>query len=914
MNRKTAWAFLAAAGLAIAAVAEDLKFDFNDDDALKDWTILGGIELDGSQARSGKALRIGPAGVALRKLRDDDGAGEVRLWVFDDGTKPDNPKASRATAHWGVMAADGRVLAVGPFCAAYLSGDTTYSTGEYSADKGEQPYHKVSYLGVTREARWREWIFRFDPDKGLDILVDSRSVNAQRQRFDWNQSQVGGFAGIFIVGDRQEGTAQTLWVDDVSVSLGGPMNVKPIPPSPPPPVVPDRDEALSGAPARLLPAVVGTHPRLLFGPGDLPELRRRYQHASMAPFREALERYLPASRTVPERPGFLTDATDGQRQGLWRMPSVAYHYLMTGDEASAAASVGYLKFLLGLENWETGPERDSGMSSANVMIGAALVFDWIHDKLEPEFREQFRRKLILMARRQYYGGHLNRGGGPGYWQGDPQNNHRWHRNAGMTLAAIAAWAGPEDDWILTRAIEDVKFVVDWLPADGTSHESPTYLIFGGSHLLLAVEAADRCLGTRLLDAPFFETVGGFYAQSVTPGLNKLFYFGDAAGAPGRGYVHFLYRAAARHRQADLQALLDAVAIPDTEINFAWAALLWRDPSLTGGRVENLPRRSFFPDLGLVHVREGWERRHAGLMFKCGPLGGYRLNAYRNSNDFKYVNVAHDDPDANSFILYKDGGLLAETSRYSMQKQSANHNTILVNGRGQSAPGRPDVDGWTQPGTGKSDMTQGVRLTAFVARDGIVIAEGEAGGAYQPQAARGERSASPGLNRFRRAVVWLEGHYILILDDVRPRAPADISWLIQAKQLDAGSAAGAWRLAHDGGAADLRLVADQPVESEIVDSPADDHQRPLGWRQLRVHARKTDGVRYAAVLAPWGGAVDVTLASQQPDSWTVRVKTATGTDEFTWSAVSTPDTPYRMAGRLSDGRALAVTEEDRAPIE
>jgi hypothetical protein len=84
----------------------------------------------------------------------------------------------------------------------------------------------------------------------------------------------------------------------------------------------------------------------------------------------------------------------------------------------------------------------------------------------------------------YYGGHLMRNPGPHYWQQDPQNNHRWHRNAGLLLAVLAAYRGEVDDWLLTHAAKEVQFVVNWLPDDGSTHESPTYLVFGGSHLLL----------------------------------------------------------------------------------------------------------------------------------------------------------------------------------------------------------------------------------------------------------------------------------------------------------------------------------------------------------------------------------------------------------------------------------------------
>ncbi|MCX7916750.1 MAG: heparinase II/III-family protein [bacterium] len=130
------------------------------------------------------------------------------------------------------------------------------------------------------------------------------------------------------------------------------------------------------------------------------------------------------------------------------------------------------------------------------------------------------------------------------------------------------------------------------------------------------------------------------------------------------------------------------------------------------------------------------------MFKCGPLGGYSLNKFRNENNFKYVNVAHDDLDANSFIIYTKGKFVATTDGYSRSKKSANHNTILVDGKGQIPPGRREGDVWTQPATGQTDMTQLAYITKFKDMGDVVISEGEVGRFYQ------------NLRKFRRSFIWV----------------------------------------------------------------------------------------------------------------------------------------------------------------
>ena len=57
-----------------------------------------------------------------------------------------------------------------------------------------------------------------------------------------------------------------------------------------------------------------------------------------------------------------------------------------------------MKEFLAQEHWEgTGNgkgEQDCGMSAANIMIGAGMALDVLWHDLDPEFREQYRKKCI----------------------------------------------------------------------------------------------------------------------------------------------------------------------------------------------------------------------------------------------------------------------------------------------------------------------------------------------------------------------------------------------------------------------------------------------------------------------------------------------------------------------------------------
>ena len=80
-----------------AAGAPAKHLDFGTSQDLAGWAITGEASVDPNKSREGKggSLKIGPGAKALLKLRDQDQSGKVEFWVYDDGTRPENAKASR---------------------------------------------------------------------------------------------------------------------------------------------------------------------------------------------------------------------------------------------------------------------------------------------------------------------------------------------------------------------------------------------------------------------------------------------------------------------------------------------------------------------------------------------------------------------------------------------------------------------------------------------------------------------------------------------------------------------------------------------------------------------------------------------------------------------------------------------------
>ncbi len=198
---------------------------FDGKDGLAGWTIKGDVTIDTTKGRDGKggALRVGPGGMAMLKLRDTDGAGKVELWAYDDGTRPDNPKAHRVGPRWGIVQGDGRLLVVGILYANYLGGSEGYTA---SACDGKDWFDQLLWLGVRRApAGWHKWTIEFDAEAGIAFSHNDKDVN---RALDAGKARLNGFRAIVIYGDNGKGSEQTIWIDDLSVTLGGPVRVLPV--------------------------------------------------------------------------------------------------------------------------------------------------------------------------------------------------------------------------------------------------------------------------------------------------------------------------------------------------------------------------------------------------------------------------------------------------------------------------------------------------------------------------------------------------------------------------------------------------------------------------------------------------------------------------------------------------------------
>lgn len=210
-----------------AAAAVEKSFKFDDDKGLEGWTVTGDATLDKTKNHGegeGSSVKVGPKAKMVFKVGEADATGSVEFWVFDDGTKPEDPKAPRSGAAWGVIDASGKWEAVGMLYAKYISGDASYALCESAG--GKSLYRLVQYIGTPRVNGWSKWTFQFDNEKGMTVLCNDKDVSGPKKRINAEKVTVNGFTSIVVVGDTGKGNEQTIWVDDITVKTTGAAKAK----------------------------------------------------------------------------------------------------------------------------------------------------------------------------------------------------------------------------------------------------------------------------------------------------------------------------------------------------------------------------------------------------------------------------------------------------------------------------------------------------------------------------------------------------------------------------------------------------------------------------------------------------------------------------------------------------------------
>ena len=567
---------------------------------------------------------------------------------------------------------------------------------------------------------------------------------------------------------------------------------------------PARPPAQAAPPA--LPSALSTlktaHPRLLVPDADLPRIWAAL--AADARLREWRERIRVEGTAIVAQPVVVRgDAGSGlldvSRTAARRITTLAGLFRLDGDRKWLTRAVEEMRAVAAMPDWNPAYFLDTAGMTAALAIG----YDWLYGDLGAEDRARF-----LAAIR-------DKGLAPGAelisrgvaWAVEPRPLWTEGCLSGLALGALAV---AEDAPVEAAAVIDslkgpafrrrlAAFGPDGVDASGIGYwdHSTAYIVQALSALTTAL-GGDLDLG----DTPGLSGIGQFRMAAIGPS-GSLFNYADArehvGAAPQMLWLARRYDRPefAAHERAWLRQGFGTPTI----LHVLWAPLT---PAREATAPPSVVR---FGGVEMALLRGDWRDPMASWVgFKGGQnsaqshldLGNFVLDVL---GERWAVDLGADD-----FSL--PGYFGAERFSY-VRTRTDGHNTLVVNGQNQVADARAPL-----------------------------VVSGDDG--YRAFAVADLTAAyAPAVARARRGVMLVDGHDVLVQDEVEGAASADVVWQMLTRAAVSVAGGRAW-LYQDGRRLGLQVVepADATFTTATAEAPPPQSQQPdVTILSVRVPSRR-----------------------------------------------------------------------------
>ncbi|MFB7310403.1 hypothetical protein [Streptomyces sp. NPDC056192] len=377
-------------------------------------------------------------------------------------------------------------------------------------------------------------------------------------------------------------------------------------------------------------------------------------------------------------------------------PALAHR--VGGDPAHLAESRRWIEAAVRLPHWGKAHMPDHDLDAGWLLHHLSLAHRWIGDDLPDGLRALLRYKLLLQGRRMYEFAVASEGG---WWSSSYWQNHNWICYAGL---ATAGYVLGKEEWT-ERAKENLGTVLDLMPEDGSHAEGVVYWRYGVPFLAIHLDLLQEAEGIDWWDrGGFLSRTFHYRLHQTAPGFARNVDHGDCHDRRSGHSAALYYRLAAQYDIPEAQWMGDLASgellwqeasesgvrpgiLPEAHLEY-----LWYDPSVPATRPTGT--RAFFPDLGLLAARTGWDDDATFVSFKASPGGGHKAwetsAKHRAERGWETLNQGHHHPDSGSFVMVSQGEFLAVDEGYSNRKRAAHHNLLLVDGQGYADEDRYHV--------------------------------------------------------------------------------------------------------------------------------------------------------------------------------------------------------------------------------
>lgn len=486
-------------------------------------------------------------------------------------------------------------------------------------------------------------------------------------------------------------------------------------------------------------------------------------------------------------------------------PALAYR--VGGDPAHLAESRRWIEAAVRLPHWGKAHMPDHDLDAGWLLHHLALAYKWIGDDLPDGVRALLRYKLLLQGRRMYEFAVASEGR---WWSSSYWQNHNWICYAGL---ATAGYVLGKEEWT-ERAKDNLGTVLDLMPRDGSHAEGVVYWRYGVPFLAIHLDLLQEAEGIDWWDrGGFMSHTFRYRLHQTAPGFAFNVDHGDCHDRRSGHSAGLYYRLGAQYALPEAQWMGDLASgellwkeaaesgVRPGILPEAYLEYLWYDPSVPAARPTET--RAFFPDLGLLAARTGWDDDATLVSFKASPGGGHRAwetaAKHRAEQGWETLNQGHHHPDSGSFVLVSQGAFLAVDEGYSNRKRAAHHNLLLVDGQGYADEDRYHV----------------YRDIPFErqARQRDVLVSPDCGWAHATAEIAAMYDPALGVRRLDRTLVFTPSGRLVLLDLAEAEAAVEWTFLLQTDRPTEALPDGS-RLIRSG-AATARVRQFAPTDGRVV---------------------------------------------------------------------------------------------------
>jgi len=604
-----------------------------------------------------------------------------------------------------------------------------------------------------------------------------------------------------------------------------------------------------------------TAPRLLLNPSKIEALKAAITTTHAELWRSAKRRADGfASRPAPqyEQPG-PNDEQLWQRDIANRIPLLAVVFLLSDDPKYLAAATAWSMASCGFPRWGTGYFSGTDLAAGHQLFSLALILDWVGDRLPAEARATLRRTLLERGAKMYAAANGDLPVDLGFWRSSYLSNHLWVNMAGLAAAGLALRNEPGAKSWFELAVEKFRRSESFRGGDGASQEGIGYWTYGVEYLLKFWQMAADLTGEKPSSAWWKNTA----AYRLYLGLPRKAWkedysvvdLADCMRADEYGPDHILYRLATLNRDPQAQWLAGELRRAGvTNSASQWLDLLWYDPSIVPQSPAALPTLRHFEDMGIVSARSDWSGDESLVVFKCGPPAGH-FAAGKLASDM--VGLAHVHPDANHFVIFGCGEWLLRDDGYAW-KDTGQHNTLLVDGKGQVGEGSAFNSGGVDASSGNVSP----RVIAATSSGAVDRILGDATATYP---------AAAGLRRYVRSLYFLKPDVLIVVDEIETVEPRRLELRFHTESPCETKDDGSFLARGPKASLRIELFTIDGVETRAGEvNGRDRNGKPMPMHTVRMQATRPSWKNIVAFSWSSSGAEPVRLTSERAgEDWIFR---------------------------------------------